>query len=546
MAAIGMAESRGRSDAVSPHGARGIWQIYPKAWPDLAKRFNLDDPYENAQAMAIVRQKQGLEAWDVTGIREGTAFTRGTSSDFRKYLGEAQRAAGMSDTGWPTEPFGYGTFPMGEDTPIWPVPGGTTGQGLGHPRPNGGVHEGVDIMAPTGSPIYAVTGGRVIYAARRSSDNVARGAGIAVAIEDAQGNVHKYFHMDPSSQQLWQQNGIYAGTTVRPGTIIGYVGYSGSASSSAPHLHYEVRSGAQQGPAMDPIAYLEGSQQPGQPFGRNTQSFGFGDWVYKDPELATVFRRAVAEDWDEATFQNEIQNTDWWRLNSNSIRAWQELQASDPATAEQQVQQMTAQLQDQANQLGIEIDPGRMAMLAEQAIMLNWNPSQIEDALIAELEYDPTGAKRGSLATNTATVQRMAAQYLLKLGDEEVFNMAKSILDGTNSLEGVEELLREQAVGKFPSLAPQIEQGIRPDDILAPLRSEVAGMLEMSPNQIDFINDRTWAPLMQYWDGEQMRPMSIQEAGLWSRSLPEFDTTNRANAEVDSLMQSMGSMWGVR
>ena len=103
---------------------------------------------------------------------------------------------------------------------------------------SGRPHEGIDLPAPIGAPVYAAADGRVVYA----GDGV-RGYGNLVVIAHAGGVLTVYAH---NSALL-----VAAGQTVRAGDRVALVGRTGNASG--PHLHFEVREG--QIP-MDPMRYL--------------------------------------------------------------------------------------------------------------------------------------------------------------------------------------------------------------------------------------------------------------------------------------------------
>ncbi|MES1990045.1 MAG: M23 family metallopeptidase [Pseudomonadota bacterium] len=88
------------------------------------------------------------------------------------------------------------------------------------------VHSGVDFAAPRGTPIYAAGNGKVEVAGWQG------GYGKYVRIQHANGYETAYGHMNGFAK------GIRAGSSVRQGQIIGYVGTTGR--STGPHLHYEV------------------------------------------------------------------------------------------------------------------------------------------------------------------------------------------------------------------------------------------------------------------------------------------------------------------
>jgi len=98
-------------------------------------------------------------------------------------------------------------------------------------------HEGVDISAPKGTPIYAAAKGRVVRAGWVS------GYGLTVEIDHGFGFSTLYGH---SSKLI-----VQVGQEVTRGELIAQVGSTGISTSS--HLHYEVRV---KGVAVDPKTYI--------------------------------------------------------------------------------------------------------------------------------------------------------------------------------------------------------------------------------------------------------------------------------------------------
>ncbi|KWV91521.1 M23 family metallopeptidase [Erythrobacter sp. YT30] len=98
-------------------------------------------------------------------------------------------------------------------------------------------HNGVDIAAPTGTPVYATADGLVGRADWFSS------YGLYISIDHGADLETRYAHLSRLA--------VAAGDTVRKGDIIGYVGSTGR--STGPHLHYEVRV---DGLAVNPIPYM--------------------------------------------------------------------------------------------------------------------------------------------------------------------------------------------------------------------------------------------------------------------------------------------------
>lgn len=89
------------------------------------------------------------------------------------------------------------------------------------------MHAGVDFRARHGTPIVAVTDGRVTGAGRMG------GCGNAVRLRHGNGIDTRYCHMSRIA--------VRSGQTVKRGQVIGYVGSTGL--STGPHLHYEMYRG---------------------------------------------------------------------------------------------------------------------------------------------------------------------------------------------------------------------------------------------------------------------------------------------------------------
>ena len=98
------------------------------------------------------------------------------------------------------------------------------------PRGGGRTHEALDIMAPRHTPVRAVDDGTIA-----KLFNSEGGGGITVYQFDPSGTFCYYYaHLDRYA------NGLREGQTVERGDTIGYVGNTGNASRTAPHLHFAI------------------------------------------------------------------------------------------------------------------------------------------------------------------------------------------------------------------------------------------------------------------------------------------------------------------
>ena len=107
-------------------------------------------------------------------------------------------------------------------------------------RSGGRVHKATDIMAPEGIPVHAAVGGTVDRITGLTEKVPSYGYMIRIAGDD--GRDYVYIHMGrndgPASKAY--ARGIVRGSRVSRGQHIAYVGCSGNASCTAPHLHFEI------------------------------------------------------------------------------------------------------------------------------------------------------------------------------------------------------------------------------------------------------------------------------------------------------------------
>lgn len=97
----------------------------------------------------------------------------------------------------------------------------------GFPRSGGRRHQGVDIFAPRGTPVLSATEGIVFRVGTTEL------GGQVINVLGPGRQVHYYAHLD-------RYGSFVEGDVVYPGNIIGYVGNTGNARTTPPHLHYGV------------------------------------------------------------------------------------------------------------------------------------------------------------------------------------------------------------------------------------------------------------------------------------------------------------------
>ena len=132
---------------------------------------------------------------------------------------------------------------------VFPVYGPSSfSNDFGVPRADTGWHHGNDIFAPMGAPLLAVSNGTLFLVGWNTV------GGNRLWLRDQQGNEFYYAHL--SAYSPLAKDGVH----VRAGDVIGFVGNTGDAAGTPPHLHFEVHPAALLGMGYDgvvnPYPYL--------------------------------------------------------------------------------------------------------------------------------------------------------------------------------------------------------------------------------------------------------------------------------------------------
>ncbi len=118
---------------------------------------------------------------------------------------------------------------------------------FGYPRmpgtPDAHAHEGIDIFAPRGTPLVATERGVV------GRVGVGRLGGLKLWLRGESGADWYYAHLDGFAP------GLYNGQIVEAGELLGYVGNTGNAVGTPPHLHLEIHPNG--GAAVNPYPLLK-------------------------------------------------------------------------------------------------------------------------------------------------------------------------------------------------------------------------------------------------------------------------------------------------
>ena len=188
------------------------------------------------RAAAAAERRAAVQA--LVGRRR--SVLEGARSELKKLLAQerARRARQAAlklrpNTSVPTSAATPPAIPLpGGSSHVFPVAGPTrfTDDWL-YPRPGGRYHQGIDLFAERGTPLVAVGDGTVYRVGWNSL------GGWRFWLRDTGGTTYYYAHLESFAAATSE------GARVAKGTVLGYMGDSGSARGTGVHLHFEIHPG---------------------------------------------------------------------------------------------------------------------------------------------------------------------------------------------------------------------------------------------------------------------------------------------------------------
>jgi murein DD-endopeptidase MepM/ murein hydrolase activator NlpD len=188
----------------------------------------------------------------------------------------------------------------------FPVSGGTAndiGSWYGDPRDGGSRrHEGLDIFARRGTPVLAAADGVI-----RSTRSNGLGGNV-IWLRDRYSRTHYYAHLDSQA--------VRRGDRVTAGDTIGFVGNSGNARTTPPHLHFGIYSSG----SFDPYPAIEQLATETERFSGDS---GLIDQLVRVTRAAARIRALPSDQSDilaevalHTPLQVEAGSGDWYRVRA--------------------------------------------------------------------------------------------------------------------------------------------------------------------------------------------------------------------------------------
>ena len=266
------------------------------------------------------------------------------------------------------------------------------------------------------------------------------------------------------------------------------------------------------------------------------------------PEVADILREAYTSDppWSATLIQSKIMGTSWWKTNADSARNYYNLQFTDPATFQNKLRDERDVVQNVGGEIGYDetvLTPAYVDYFANKALREGLTPAQIKAVMATEITPLIGTTEKSPILNQIRQVQQ---NYQIAIDQPTQQYWLREIASGRQTIDNFQNAIQAQAKAQFPNLTGQFESGLTFKQIIDPYRNIASKLLEVDPEQLDFMGDTKWRHVIDYVDPKTgvHRTMSNVELAQYVKSLPEWNNTKNAVDTYSQIGQTLLQAFG--
>lgn len=240
-------------------------------------------------------------------------------------------------------------------------------------------------------------------------------------------------------------------------------------------------------------------------------------WLLDDPGVGPLLTQLGAGTIDQQTFQSRLYQTDWWKRTGETVRRWDTLVATDPATATERRFARIAAVRDLSAQMGV---PGiNLLQFSENSLRFGWSDAQLRDEIAKKAKF--SGKITGGPQNALQTVNAMAADFGVPVTWDRKVGWSRRLLAGDlteDALRGELSARAQETYAENAALVAALKRGQSVRDYAEPYLAIAAEELEIDPGQIN-LRKPQWSEMLLHTDKEgKQRGMTLSE---WTRHIRE-------------------------
>jgi hypothetical protein len=283
--------------------------------------------------------------------------------------------------------------------------------------------------------------------------------------------------------------------------------------------------------------------------------YGFAlAFLNSDPEIKTLFKRAVKNTWTPDMFVARLRASKWFQTHSASVRNAIMMQTSDPKSYKENVDKMYAQVRDAwGKTYGLKatagVDDADFRKWGETAFRMGWTSEQLLDHMGSAISYQKLMASNslgGTAAEARSQLRQLISNYGVDPGNTWTGKNLQRIIRGDDTFEGVQARIRDMAKSQYQAFAEQIEAGHTVSEIADPYVQKMADLLELNPNDLS-LKDSTIQKALTMKDAKGVPvAQSLADFANTVRKDTRWQYTSNAKTQVaevgSQLLRSFGLM----
>lgn len=266
------------------------------------------------------------------------------------------------------------------------------------------------------------------------------------------------------------------------------------------------------------------------------------------PELKNIFNQATSGEWSTAKFQQQIQQSHWYRSNNEATRQLLALQVADPGEYKAKLASASAHINNVAGMLGVKVSGNQLSSLALQDLMGSWDDQTLQHKLGGL--YNRAAKPTGQAAQYYQQLEQLYQQYGQKSNFDQIQYRVQQLVAGGTTFDTYKQAALTSAMAMYPGLTNQLKAGLTVKDAAAPYTQTMGQLLEMDPNQInldDPLLKRALQGTVEHLGKGGERDFSTMPMYQWEeqvRNDPRWQYTQNGKDTASSALVHIGKDFG--
>lgn len=277
------------------------------------------------------------------------------------------------------------------------------------------------------------------------------------------------------------------------------------------------------------------------------RQYGYvGSLANSVPELRELLKRAAAQKWDMNEFARALQDSKWWKTQSDAVKQYTVTRSTKPGEFVEQQRNVTRKIQAIAAQLGVSLLHGgnHLPGLVQGAMMHGWDEDTLRQEIGKLWAFSKGREPVGQAGTYAQQIRQLYNEYGLGYTSNTIAKLLRGVMAGQSTMDTVKAGVLQAAKSTYAGLVPQLDQGQTVKDVADQYTQQMSQILELPPERVTVMTPRVQQALQ--YKGADGKPASMP---LWQfqqslRTDPRWDKTKNATDAAYGILGNIKEKWG--